>query len=1317
MLQLCSTPYILASFFLPFFPALSSAPAQTAPAPAPLVVRPIDNAHLTTLSGTVHPLARARYDQGPVSESAPAPHLLLLLNRPPAREAAFQQALRDEHTPGSPHFHHWLTPDQIGSRFSPADSDVQAVTGWLSTSGFSIDRVSRARRFVEFSGTVGAVNAAFHTQIHQYLIDGVLHHANATELRIPEALAPAIAAVSSLNDFRATPQMQSAGEASWNASTRKMVPAFTGGPSWSPLLYALAPADFATQYDLNSLYSAGTNGSGITIGIINESDIDLDLAAAYRSVFGLPANPVQVIVDGSDPGPNAAQQEAYLDVEMAGAVAPAATVELYISAGSAYQDPLTDAAIRAVDDNQADILSLSFGAAEHDAGNAGNQFWNAIWEEAAAQGQTVMVASGDYGQTPDIYGFFEGLGDNPGVSGLASTPWNVAVGGTDFYYSDYATGAASSSNDWNATNDPTTKASLKASLPEQVWNDPFGLDAISDGLARNEIYAGGGGASSCSNQDSSGNCLSGYAKPSWQSGPGVPVDHVRDIPDVSLFASNGANFSAWADCDSPGDCAPDANGNFSVELVGGTSASAPAMAGIMALVDQKYGRQGQADFTLYALAQQTPSAIHDITLGGNWDICVSGDPDCTLNVDGLGTNAGESTVYAAGPGYDQASGLGSIDAAQLVNNWSNLTFASTSTTLQVSPQNVEHGHAVTVSTSVAAASGSGTPTGAVALLSNYTLPDSASQTAIALVSGSASTTLSNLPGGTYQLTARYSGDGSFAPSTSSAATVTVMPEKSNLNLTVTDSFGNNINNVGVSYGSAYVFSAQPIGVNAASGSTDGIATGSVGFTLDNAATNAALSASGVATMSAPLLSVGAHTLSASYAGDASFGSSTAKPITFTVGKGVPWINLDPTFAIGDDGLGDTLYVGAPITVSAEVGSYSGPVFANASAVPGTLAPTGTMTFRIVNGNSDVLGIGCQADTTGYAQTVTLSTASGLYSQYSTATAIFTNVAAGFYNLCAEYSGDANWQQYGEIILNDFSVIAPTTPAASSTTTSLSISPDSISGGQFATITATVSAPAGSTLAPTGFVSFLDNNAQPSNLSLNELVAAKSGATSSVTIPVAAAYLWTTGANQITAVYSGDNNYLPSTSAPATITVGAQDGEDFTLSPQSVQIAVVSGSTATSGVNLASVNNFSSTVALTCATSTADFSCSIGPSSLTLNGITSASLTITAVKPGATTSQLSRPSSGSHFIPRLGAAFALSLVLFVPLRRRPWKATAAILLLAFAMILPGCGSKSGSTQPPPVNPNNTPAGTYSILVTATAGTVIHNAKIAVLVTAK
>ena len=355
------------------------------------------------------------------------------------------------------------------------------------------------------------------------------------------------------------------------------------------------------------------------------------------------------------------------------------------------------------------------------------------------------------------------------MNGLASTPWNIAVGGTDFYYTDYASGAPSASTFWNAANDPVTKGSLKIPITEQVWNDAYGLDAYRSGT-----YAAGGGASNCANvNDLTGGCVSGYAKPAWQTGPGVPADGVRDIPDVSLFASNGANYSAYVICDSEGDCTPDASGNFNFLLVGGTSGSTPAMAAIMALVVQKYGRQGQADTVLYPLAQQKSTAFHDVTLGGNWDTCVQGDADCTLNA---GSGQGESTAYSAAAGFDLASGWGSVDAANLVNNWNAIAFSSTATSLQVSPSTVTHGQNVTLKASVTPTSGSGTPTGTVAILANSPLPSNGSQTAIALSGGGGSASVNDLPGGTYELTAHYGGDGVFASSTSQPETLTVSPE-------------------------------------------------------------------------------------------------------------------------------------------------------------------------------------------------------------------------------------------------------------------------------------------------------------------------------------------------------------------------------------------------------------------------------------------------------------------------------------------------------------------------------------------------------------
>ena len=1272
--------------------------------PKRLVTQQVDENQLITLRGTVDPLAQARYDRGAVNESTPAERLVLVLNRPPDEEAAFQQLLTNLHTPGSASYHHWLTPTQIGTLFGPADADIEAVTGWLASSGFRVSRVSKGRRFIEFSGNVGQVNAAFHTQIHEYMVNGVLHHANATPVKIPQALAGIVAALSPLHDFRPAPQIQQRGRGHYDGGQHKFVPEFNLPTDWTPLLYGVAPADFYTQYDLNPLFSANVTGTGVTIGVIDESNVDLSLANAYRNVFGLRANAVQVVLDGGDPGTTTSAVESYLDVELAGAAAPGATVNLYISAGSPYQDPLELAALRAVEDDQADVLSLSWGAGEQELETGGNQFWNALWEQAAAQGQTVFVAAGDSGQVPDENYLFTGALAGPAVNGMGSTPWNVSVGGTDFYYADYAAGAPSASTYWNAASDPTTKGSLKAPITEQVWNDPFGLDAISNGLQRNEDGAGGGGVSGCTTVSTSNNCVSGYSKPQWQTGPGVPADGARDLPDVSLFASNGANYSGYVDCDYEGACTPDASGNFGFDVVGGTSASVQAMAGIMALVVQKYGRQGQADTVLYPLAQQKPAAFHDITLGGNWDICVQFDQDCTLNVDGFGSNAGESTVYSAGAGYDQASGLGSVDAAQLVNNWNAISFAATSTALQVTPATAVHGTNVTVSANVTPSSGSGTPTGAVSIVTNSTLPSNESQTAVTLNNGIGSSSLNYLPGGTYQLTAKYSGDGVFAPSTSQPQTLSVTAEKSTLSLKIAG--GQDGISSALTYGVPVVLSAQPVGMHSPTGSSDGAATGNVAFTVDSTPATAPLNVGGIASWIAPSLAVGAHTASASYSGDASFQASAAAAQTFSVGLGTPYITVNPT-----QNLNNTIYAGSSLTVGVVVGTIYGPMFANTGpAPPGTLAPTGTVTVKLVWDNSDVLGLGCAADTTGLSQTATLVATSGLFSQYSSIEAVFSNIPArsnGFgYMLCAQYNGDANWEAYGEVYTNDINVAAPASPLAASTTL-LTITPGSLG----AVLTATVNGPAAATVAPTGFITFLDNGAISYWGSLNQLVPASSGARASFALALSSEAFWANGANQITAVYSGDSTYLPSTSNAASVSVD-QGGSDFTLVAQNAQLALASGSAGTVGMSLKSINNFNGSVALTCAPSSSQFSCSVSPASTTLNGAASAALTIIASLPGTTANLSQTPRQKRGWFSD-GAALAFCFLFALPLRRRRWISLLCLPLVMGGLWLAGCGGGSvGGGSPPPVN--GTPVGAYTVLVTGTANGIVHNAVVDVVV---
>ena len=221
------------------------------------------------------------------------------------------------------------------------------------------------------------------------------------------------------------------------------------------------------------------------------------------------------------------------------------------------------------------------------------------------------------------------------------------------------------------------------------------------------IAGGSGGASSaavCASGYSSttGACtgaITGYAKPSWQTGAGVPADNVRDLPDVSLFAADGLNYSYYPICASDGDCqTPTGTNLYQITGVGGTSASAPAFAGIMALVNQKYGPQGQADHVLYPLKTQFPASFHDITVGTNSVPCNTNtlnlggstfapvdciaaktpitiqDPNYGVSVVEGQIGTGTTPEYNAAAGYNLATGLGSVDAAQLVANWGSVKF-------------------------------------------------------------------------------------------------------------------------------------------------------------------------------------------------------------------------------------------------------------------------------------------------------------------------------------------------------------------------------------------------------------------------------------------------------------------------------------------------------------------------------------------------------------------------------------------------------------------------------------------------------------------
>jgi subtilase family serine protease len=1204
--------YFLALSLFALLVAMPS-PAQTQSAVAPVasrLTRAIDERQLVPLTGTVHRLATAANDRGAAADGMPLERMQVMLKRSDAQEATLKQTIQDMHTPGTATYHKWLTPDEFGKQFGPSDADIATLSAWLGSHGFTVTKVNAGRQTLEFSGTAGQFRETFHAPIHKYQVNGETHYANATDPQIPAAVAPVFGGFASLNNFRLTSHAKVLGKAQFDATTHKVTPAWTEG--LSGVNFVLAPGDFAKQYDLTPLYTAGTNGAGQSIAIINESNISIALVNQYRSLFSLPVNPPAVIIDGNDPGIdgvnnpdglNYASIEAYLDVELAGSVAPNATVDLVIAADTTLYTGLSLAAEHAVYGNVAPVLSLSFGGCEASQGAAGNAFWSGLWEQAAAQGQTVMVSSGDAGSAGcdnDNTQYYAVKGQ--AVNGLGSTPYNVSVGGTDFYY----TSSGQLSTYWNTTaSNSTPTVSLLQVIPEQPWNDSqYGQNLFnlynSDGIT--SIAGGSGGASTCAT--GSGTTCAGYSKPAWQSGTGVPADGVRDLPDVSLFAANGFNYSFYPICAVDGDCQPaTAGGEVQITGVGGTSASTPAFAGMMALVNQKYGPQGQADFVLYPLAKQFPAAFHDVTHGSNSMPCAitatsGGAPvDCiavtspitvtdptygSASEGQIGNTTSKAAEYNATTGYDLASGLGTIDANVMVTNWGSVTgFTPTTTTLTPSKTSFAHGTSITVSGTVTP----GTSTGSVALMTDSTEPLQAGETIFTLASGAYSGAVNYLPGGTYNVYGVYSGNGTDAASTSTKTQITVSPESSTTTLTAQNELGNSAVAGGgsVSYGTQLLLTATP-GPN-----SDGTPTGSVSFSDGSTKVDTTnLNVGGTAVYNAAPL-VGSHSMTAAYSGDASYNASTSSALAFTVAKNTPTLNYVYT------GTETTQLSAAPgtttLTVTYENSANTGinnsgyPAFSPVVPPTGVVTVTGlgstTLTFPALQGSAD--------PNSGFVQ--------------GTATVgIPTGIAAATYTITINYPGDANYNS-----LSESGSMTITAASGITSTTSAIASPNTITAASGATVTTTVTGQSGHAT-PTGTVSLLAAGYQLAQTTLKAGVATATLNSYQNLIP---------GVNTITAQYSGDSTYAPSYGT-VTITNGAI--ASFTLG-NSGSITVAEGSSGSSTISVTPSGGFTGSVGLSCvvtpAAAVSTPTCSIGGSA-SITGVSPASTGLTVNTTSTTT---------------------------------------------------------------------------------------------------
>jgi hypothetical protein len=1218
-------------------------------APTVRIVNQIDETQLVTLKGNTPPAANAKNDRGRVSSTLPMTDLILVLSRSPEQQAAFDKFVASQYEAGSPDFHHWLAPAEVGTNFGPSETDIATVSNWLTGHGFTIGEVTKDRMTIRFSGTAGQVESTFHTEIHNLEVGGVPHLANMSDPQIPAALGVAVVGVKGMHNFFPKPLHTTGGLVTRDSSTGKWqrvastTPAGSGAPQAAKaggihpqftvndptdgLIEDVVPYDFATIYNVLPLWNATSpiDGTGQKIAIAGTSDINLSDVATFRSSFGLPsATPVPqqlAGVNGLDPGICTSTsstavcgigdlEENTLDVEWSGSVAKGAQIILVTSGSkSATDDTVYDSSSYVISGKStpiAPILNVSYGECELYEGAASNTAYNTLWQTAATEGVAVFVAAGDEGSavcdngnennTPlTLAPAVEGLA----VSGLASSPYDTAVGGTDFNWcnptvnsSGNVVGCSTSAPYWSTTNNATTLESAVGYIPEVPWNDtcttPAGVAYLASiasfvgvsGVNTPEsacnfvsnyyitlyneyqidlsffvnVAGGSGGASTCANNTTTisangtetvGTCTSGWPKPSYQTAL-TPADNVRDLPDVSFFAANGVWSSSYLICVSEvGACTYSATAETTYLEVGGTSVSSPAMAGVMALINQKTGAsQGNPNTELYKLAgQQTYSScssegppgsscyFHDVDKGTISMPCAAGTLNCTVATSG--DSLGVLSGYSATTGYDDATGLGSLNVANVVNAFPTLAGSGTATvTVTPTPTSITANQTLSVAVTVASKpTGGTTPTGTV-----------------------------TLSGGGY---------------TSSAEALS---------------------------GGTYTFSIPP-----------------------------------------DSLSAGTDTLTVSYSGDANYGTATGTatvavsklPATVTATASPATINSNQT-----------------VTVS---GTVSG----------GTGNPTPTGTVTLTGG--------------GYTSAATALT-SGSYSILIPV----NSLAAGADTLNVAYSGDATYATENgstTVTVTTISVLTPTvtvTPASTTVDSNASLS-----------VTAKV---AGAGVTPTGTVTLTSGSYTS---------AAGTLASGSFTFTIPAGSL-ANGSDTLTVSYSGDGNYA-SGSGTATVTV---DVSAFTLAASAAPAIATPGGSSSSTITVTAANGYSGTVTLGCTLTnytSGDIdlpTCTIPSAAVAAGGTATATVTTTSASAELAYPKMDGRGRGWAGAGG-GAVLALLLFLGIPARRRSWRTMVGMLVLMVMLgSLAGCGGGSSTTTPTGTTPD-----TYTFTVTGTGSPAV------------
>lgn len=1115
------------------------------------------------------PVFRAGTDLGVAPANTRLDRMLLLLEPSAAQQTALDALLQAQQTRSSCAFHQWLTPSQFADSFANSPSDVAAIAAWLSRQGFAVAPLPAGRGWIEFSGTAAEVEQAFAAPVHSFASASGTRYAFAGSISVPAAFVPLIHGIVSLDGALSAPALTT-------PQAISTAPSALAAETSMARADALTPQLLAPLLQLDALHAAGTTGAGETIAIAARSNVQAADIDAFRSTFSLPSSAVAVSLNGADPGLTADQAEAELAASWAGAAAPGARV-LVVPAGSTAATDGADLSLAAiVDQNLAHTVVVDFSACEASLSEAHQAFYAAVYRQAAAQGIAAIAAAGDSGAAAcHVAGSNAAVSTGYAVNGLASTPWNTAVGAAAFAAPDGSALAA-----WSPVNSA----------------DP--------------AYAGGGGRSNV------------FSVPAWQA-PLQPQSSGRMLPDVALPTGIDSALSrGLAFCFS----GTAAASGCTLMRSGGSSAAAAIFGGIAALVAEQDGPQGNLAPALYGLSAHN-GVFADVQQGAATLSCAAGSPDC---------DASGKIGYAAGYGYDLATGFGSPNAQNLLAALAQPDGTGADTvSLAVTPVQSNSTYnpsaSITFTATVGSGTGGATPTGTVNFVNQNTSQNLNSAPYALDSNGQASlTVVGALATGGNNVIAAYSGDTTYAQKNSAPATVTIQP--SSTTTTVSPATSSPTPGTPFDVTATVAVGAPPAGTASP--------TGNIELTLDgqNYKSAAVTAAGGVysATFSTTVTAGGSHNLQAIYAGDTNYQTSTSQVVTVNAANET----VSVTLSVAPVQSGATYNPSAQLTFTAVVASQGGGA-----------TPTGTVSF-LDQATGQNLGSGAITLNNGSANVV-----------------VNGGLPVNGNSITANYSGDSTYPKTSSqaltVNIQPSSTTATVTPSTTTPTT----------GAPFTvTVAITVGTPPAGTASPTGKVTLTLDGTSSQTATLTT-----SGGVTSATFTQSVP---TGGAHNLQAVYAGDANYATSSSSPVAVTaakgatVTTLAATPTTLTPgmaESFTATITSTSTVTGATN-----SFTGTVVFYDGTS------QLGMATVTPNAATLSNITLT----GATTHVITAVYSGDgNWAGSTSNAVTLQAVLYpvtVTLTANPPQAGPGQVVTLTATVTPSVAPASAAEQNPTGN---------------------------------